>query len=147
MVRAIVTTLLDLQWREMREDDRNYVLSSWLCSYAEAPEFRRLARGVYFKLYEPVVKDLLARSTVAIAWTPELPDSILGWLAVEGDDLVHYWLTKPRFRKLGVARWMIRDLAELPAVFTHSPTPVASRLIGPAWTYDPMRRFEKRAAA
>lgn len=141
-----MTAALDLQWREMREDDRNYVLSSWLRSYAEGPEFRGIARGVFFALYEPVVKRLLERSTVAIAWTPELPDTVLGYLAIEGDDVVHYVCTKRRFRRCGIGRWMTRELANLPATFTHAPTPVASRLCGAAWTYDPMRRFEKKAA-
>lgn len=139
-----MTDALPLRWRPMREEDRNYILSSWLRSYAEAPEFRSIARGVYFALYEDVVKRLLERSTVAIAWTPELADSILGWLAVEGPDTVHYFLVKPRWRGLGIARWMTGELAELPATFTHTPTPVASRLIGPAWKHDPMRRFEQK---
>lgn len=137
---------LELSWRPMREEDRNYVLSSWLRSYGEGPEFRHLARGVYFALYEPVVQRLVERSTVAIVWTPELADTVLGWLAVEGDNVVHYFLTKPRFRRFGIARWMTAELATLPAVFTHQPTAAASRLVGSAWTYDPMRRFQRRAA-
>lgn len=140
---------LDLQWRPLNADDeqeRNYVLSSWLRSYAEGPEFRTVARRVFFELYEPVVKAILARSTVSIAYTPDLPNTVVGFLVTEGDDTVHYVHTKKRFRRLGVARWMTRDLAALSAVFTHHPTPIASRLCGPAWILDPMRRFEKRAA-
>lgn len=138
---------LELRWREMRDEDRNYVLSSWLRSYAKGPEFKGIASGVYFALYEPAVRAMLERSTVAIAWTPELPDTVVGWLAVEGEDVVHYFLTKPRFRRCGVGRWMTKDLIELPAVFTHAPTLAASRLIGNAWTLDPMRRFERKAFA
>lgn len=141
-----MTEALDLQWREMRDDDRNYVLSSWLRSYADGSEFRHLSRGVYFALYEPVVKRLLERSTVAIAFDPSMPDVVLGYLVVEGDSLVHYVLVKPRWRKLGIGRWMTRDLADMPATFTHSPTPAGSRLVGSAWSYDPMRRFERKAA-
>jgi GNAT superfamily N-acetyltransferase len=140
-----VTEALDLQWREMRDEDRNYVLSSWLRSYADSSEFRHLARGVYFALYEPVVKQLLKRSTVAVAYTADLPDSILGWLAVEGD-IVHYALVKPRWRKLGIGRWMTQDLKDMPAVYTHAPTLAGSRLVGDAWTYQPMRRFEKKVS-
>jgi len=141
-----VTEALDLRWRAMRDEDRNYVLSSWLRSYGEGSEFRHLARGVYFALYEPVVKRLLDRSTVAIAWTEDLPDSVLGWIAIEGDSTVHYVLVKPRWRKLGIGRWMTKDLAAMPATYTHAPTLAGSRLIGDAWIYEPMRRFEKKAA-
>lgn len=138
---------LDLQWREVREDDRNYILSSWLRSYADCPEFCRHRRDVFFAIYEPVVKRLLARSTVAIAWDPTLPSTVLGWLAVEGEDVVHYWHTKRRFRRMGVATWMLRELRQLPALYTHQPTPVGSRLVGAEWSYEPMRRFERKAAA
>lgn len=141
-----MTESLDLQWREMRDEDRNYVLSSWLRSYAEGPEFRSIARGVYFELYEPVVKRLLERSTVAIAWDPALPHTVLGYLVVEGDSVIHYVCVKRRFRRCGIGRWMTRDLAKLPATFTHAATLAASRLCGSEWTYDPMRRFEKKAA-
>lgn len=139
-------TPLPLQWREMRDDDRNYVLSSWLRSYAEAPEFRSLQRPVYFALYEPLVKQLMARSTIAIAWTETLPESVLGWVAIEGVHTLHYACTKRRFRKVGIARWMLGEMRDLPVVYTHMPTLAATRLIGSAWTYDPMARFEKKAA-
>ncbi len=141
-------TELALEWRPMREEDRNYVLSSWLRSYIDSrpSEFRQTPRGVYFALYEPIVKRLMERSTVAIASTPDLPDTVLGFLVVEGASVVHYVHTKQRFRKCGIGRWMTRDLAAFPAVFTHEPSATASRLCGPEWVFDGMRRFEKRAA-
>lgn len=151
-------TALALELRGLREDDeheRNYVLSSWLLSYAETSrkrrtrdtqggEFQGLTRDAYFALYEPVVKRLIERSTIAIAWTESLPDSVLGWMAVEGDTL-HYVLVKPRWRKLGIASWMLRDLRPMPAMYTHM-APAAERLLGESWSFEPMRRFEKRAA-
>lgn len=144
-----MTDNLDLQWREFNRGDEqeyNYVLSSWLRSYAEGPEFNSIPRGVYFAIYEPVVKRLLERSTVAVAWTPDLPNSVIGYLVTEGDDTIHYMCTKRRFRRCGVGRWMTRELSQLPATFTHRPTAIASRLCGPSWTFDGMRRFERKAA-
>lgn len=129
----------------MRDEDRNYVLSSWLRSYAEGPEFRGIARGTYFALYEPVVKDILARSVVAIATLPEQPDVVIGWMAIE-DEALHYALVKPRWRKLGIARWLLADVLEIAATYTHVPSGAFARLIPPTWTYDPMRRFGRRAA-
>lgn len=144
-----MTPLLPLQWREWRQDDVtevNYVISSWVRSYSEAPEFKGIARAVFFDIYEPVVKRLLARSTVAIAWTPDLPDTVLGYLVIEGDNVVHYVHTKRRFRRTGIARWMTKDIVSMPATFTHSPTPIAARLCGPTWKHDPTRRpFEGTA--
>jgi GNAT superfamily N-acetyltransferase len=132
--------------RAMREDDRNYVLSSWLRSYAESGEFRGVTRSVYFALYEPLVKQLLARSTVAVATLPDAPDVVLGWMAIESDCL-HYLLVKPRWRKLGIGRWLLQQIGEVDAVYTHAfPRGAGEKLVPASWSYDPMRRFERKAA-
>lgn len=137
----------DWQLRPMREDDRNYVLSSWLRSYAESGEFRGVTRAVYFALYEPLVKRLLERSTVAVATLPEATDVVLGWMAIE-DDALHYLLVKPRWRKLGIAKWLLGSIGDVGGtVYTHAfPRGVGEKLIPASWTYDPMRRFERKAA-
>jgi hypothetical protein len=156
-------TALDLTLREMRDEDRNYVLSSWLLSYENTSrrarwvdprtrevvdgggEFRSMPRAMYFRLYEPIVESLLRRSTVVIAALPEADDAIVSWFAAEGD-VLHYVHTKNRFRKLGAAAWLLRDALALPVTYTHEPRPFCRSLIGAAWTYDPMRRFERKAA-
>lgn len=137
---------LGLELRPMREEDYNYVLSSWLRSYAQSPEFRSTPRCVYFALYEPIVKDLVARSTIAVATMPEAPGVVLGWLAVEGE-VLHYVLTKPRWRRLGIAEYLLADLTGLPATYTHAfPLGASQRLVPPIWTYDASRRFQRTAA-
>ncbi len=138
--------MTDWVLREMRDGDRNYVLSSWLRSYADAPEFRGTQRPVYFAMYEPLVKSIIARSTVAVATLPESTDVVLGWMAIEGDAL-HYLLVKPRWRKLGIATWLLEQLGDIQATYTHAPsTAVGAKLIPAGWVYNPMRRFERQAA-
>ena len=133
--------------RAMRDEDRNYVLSSWLRSYAESPEFRGVTRSVYFALYEPLVKQMLARSTVAVATLPEEPDVVLGWMAIE-DDALHYLLVKPRWRKLGIGRWLMGHVGEMGAVYTHAfPRGAGEKMVPASWVYSPMRRFAERKAA
>lgn len=148
--RGTLTSGLDLQWRPVNEADpteRNFVVSSWLRSYARAEEFRHVALDVYFAIYQPLVQSMLARSTVAIAHTPELPGSILGWMAVE-DDVLHYALVKHRFRGLGIASWMLREMRPMRIVYTHQPVRLATRrLVGESWIYDPRRRLAERRAA
>lgn len=150
--------------RAMRDEDRNYVLSSWLNSYGEIArrhrvvdprtkavldeggEFRGTRRAVYFRLYEPIVQDLVTRSTIVVATLPEEPDVVLGWMAIENDCL-HYLLVKPRWRRLGIGRWLLGQLGELDAVYTHAPAPtVGAGLIPASWSFDSMRRFERKAA-
>jgi GNAT superfamily N-acetyltransferase len=128
----------------MREEDRNYVLSSWLRSYAESREFRHVPRPVYFRLYEPAVKAMLERSTVVIATMPESADVVLGWLATEGE-VLHYMLVKPRWRRLGIAGHLLEGMSGLALEFTHEfPTFMH---VPPSWRYDPAKRFEMKEAA
>lgn len=157
-------TELALTWRAFRPDDvteRNYVISSWLKSYAdtsrrrwqrlpdgtidEGGEFQGMRLNVYYALYAPHVPRLLEQSTIAVCCTPELPDdAIVGWMALE-DGVLHYVHTKKHFRRMGVAKWMLDGVRDASLTYTHQFAHSARALIGARWSYDPMRRFEKRA--
>lgn len=140
---------LELELRAMRDEDRGHILAGWLNSCEKSAEFRSLRRSVYYRLYAPVVEALLARSTVAIATKPELrdTDAILGWMAIEGD-MLHFVRTKsrPSWRRLGVARFLLADLLPMRVRYTHEPPPWAAALLPTTWTYDPDARFPKVAA-
>lgn len=140
---------LDLVWREMREDERNYVLSSWLRSYAgkgqDPRDYAEHAR--FYDDYAPVVRNLVTRSRIAVATLRDEPALMLGWVAIEGDAL-HYVVTKPRWRRMGVAKWMLSDFASMPVVFTHRTTDALRCPIPSGWTYRRWRVWpaEEKAA-
>lgn len=127
---------IELELRPMRESDRNYILSSWLRSYAgKGLDARDYAEHSRFYLdYAPVVRALCERSQVIVACMPDASDVVIGWMAIEGDAL-HYVCVKPRWRRLGVARWMLQDYARSPAVFTHRTTDAMRCRIPAAWEY------------
>jgi len=156
-------TELSLEWRPFRPDDeseRSYVFASWIQSYGVTArrrfqrlpdgevdfggEFQGMRLNVYYEIYDPVVRALLERSTIVVATTPEEPDIILGWMALE-DGVLHYVHTKKRFRRFGVAKWMLDGVRDAPIVFTHQFAYPVRSLIGPKWNYDPMGRFEKKS--
>lgn len=132
----------------MRESDRNFVLSSWLRSYSaksfDARDYGE-RRTQFFDDYVHVVRSLLARSQVIVACLREEPDVVIGWMAIEGDAL-HYVLVKPRWRQLGVARWMLEDYASTPVVFTHMTRDASRCPIPPTWTFRRFRIWPKEAA-
>jgi GNAT superfamily N-acetyltransferase len=140
------SALLDL--RGMRDEDRNYVLSSWLRSYAakgrDARDYVEHAR--FFDDYAPIVRSLLDRSQVIVASLREEPDVIVGWASVEGDAL-HYVLVKPRWRRLGVARWMLNDFAALPVAYTHRTSDAMRCPIPDGWSYRRFRVWPREKAA
>jgi len=122
----------------MEPDDRNFVLSSWLRSYAD--QQRGIARRAFFKLYESVVVNLVGRSTVIIAGLDDVPGSILGWTAIDSDDrTLHYVFVKPRWRKLGVAKSLLKDAARIDVMYTHEPPSWAK--VPASWSFEPMARF------
>jgi GNAT superfamily N-acetyltransferase len=143
-------TVLALELRPMTEGDRHYVLSSWLRSYAAKGRDSRdygERHSQFCDDYAPIVRALLERSKVLVAGLAETPDVICGWMAWEGDTL-HYVLTKPNFRRLGVASWMLADFASMPVAFTHRTSDAGRCPIPEGWAYRRYRIWppEEKAA-
>lgn len=124
--------------RAMAPTDRNFVLSSWLRSYAD--QQRGMNRRAFFKLYESVVVNLVGRSSVLIAGLDDVPDAILGWAAIDADDrTLHYVFVKPRWRKLGIATTLLKDAACIDVLYTHEPPSWAK--VPASWSFEPMARY------
>jgi len=124
------------------------VLSTWLVSLADTKVVRdyltfihRGTREAYFAAYEPVVKDLLARSIVVVACVTDAPERILGWMALEEPDVLHYVWVKKTIRQCRLMSEMLREMREQPMVYTHPP--VSPRLAEkfPGWEYRPWYRW------
>jgi hypothetical protein len=97
--------------RPYTDEDRDFVVSSWLFSFARSaygmahgahvtsavqghskrPE--KAAWDAYWAEQEPIVRGLIARSEIAIACDPAAPEVIWGWACTSGDT-VHYALAK-----------------------------------------------------
>jgi GNAT superfamily N-acetyltransferase len=135
---------MDLIFRAMAETDRNFVLSSWLRTYAHSGEVKHTYDervDDYYRDYEPVVKALIARSQVICAVLPENHDVVVGWVCVE-DDTLHYVLVKPRFRECGIAGQLLDGMDALPLAYTHRTGPAFRRLRFPTtWAFRPFRRY------
>ena len=125
----------------MRESDRAFVLHSWVTSYAARSRDARDYEGAAFSLfstdYAHIVRDLVSRSNVLVACLKDAPDTVIGWMAIENDAL-HYVLVKPRWRRMGVARWLLAALAGIPLVVTHRTSLSAKCPVPKEWIY---RRF------
>lgn len=130
----------ELVLRPMREADRNYVLSSWSKSYAgssrDARDYATMAD--FYRDYAPVIAELLARSVVTVAALKDNDDIIVGWSAIEGD-VLHYVLVKPRWRKLGVARYLLSSVKERPMMCSHQTNDAVRCGMPDGWAY---RRFK-----
>lgn len=125
------------------ENECNLVLAGWLRTYVgERPG--GIERSVFFQLCAPVVRALIASSTVVVATLPEAHDVVLGWVAFDGD-VLHYVVVKPRWQRLGVASFLLRDFMGLPITYTHRTQDGMKLPVPSAWTYAPMARFQEAA--
>lgn len=134
----------------MRETDRHYVLSSWTKSYcAKGRDTREHYSGNwawFFEDYTPIVQALLQRSCVTIASLQTNADVIAGWMAWEGD-VLHYVVTKPNFRRLGVATWMLKGFASQAVSFTHRTSDARRCRLPDGWMYRRYRIWPQEKAA
>jgi GNAT superfamily N-acetyltransferase len=134
---------LDLVWRKPEADDLAYIERCWLAAHLTSDECSRIDRDVYYALYRPAVNELLSRCVVDVACDPTVPTAVLGWMAT-GEGLLHYVHVRPRWRKLGVATWMLRERRASSGAYTHNGRVPASALLGPGWRYEPWRRLQEK---
>jgi len=104
---------LELIYRAGDDGDRNLILHSWIREGYASTFARTFGSAVWNEHHERLLRErVLPRSTVTVACLPDMPDAVVAYAVTEGPAL-HYVWTKPRWRKLGVAR---RLLATLPAI-------------------------------
>lgn len=140
-----------LEWRSERPEDRHFVLSSWMRSFEKGGDEARCYadRRRYFEDHQPVVKDILARSSVLVACLPDASDVVVGWMCVEAETL-HYIQVKPRFRRSGVASWMLEQFRNVALSYSHRTRDFGRFAMtflppGAPWTYRPLRKYSERA--
>jgi hypothetical protein len=96
------------------------IVDSWMASYRTAHAAGLIPMARWGDVMRPVVEAILARSTVIVA-RGSIPDSNRGWLAYEGDDLLHYMYVWKwaRGRRYAVAETLL-EAANLAPRFTYS---------------------------
>ena len=89
-----------------KEEDFNFVISSWLKSSRH--RFKQLTNEDYFDPYKEKIIDLLQEADVVVMEDEE-NDLILGFIAFTPEDTVHYVYVKYAFRKMGIAKALIEE--------------------------------------
>ena len=133
--------------RQARVSDIQFLTSSWLKSYRNAAAVRGVPNSVYFFYHHKLLEELLSRCTVLIYCYPDNQDQILGYVCAEVFDsalVVHYAYVKKTFRRLGIAKALIKHLVETeepPAVlYTHKTKdiyPLERDLKEKGWLFHP----------
>lgn len=137
----------DLVLRAAKLSDINFLTSSWLRSYRNAPAVSGVPNSTYYYYHHKVLEELLTRCTVMVACFPDRPDQILGYVCAEKFDaglVIHYLYVKKTFRNFGIARKLVDHLveAEKPPkiLYTHKTRdmfPIERKLRDNGWEFHP----------
>lgn len=136
--------LIAYKIREALDDDRNFILSSWLRSFRNNGDWpRHIDSATYYANHQSVIQRLLTLCDVKIACASDDENLILGWCCVDGST-VHYVFVKEQYRKLGIAKAMLDGIGEK-ATYTHWTRIIkdleqAGKLLN--WRYNPYVLFE-----
>lgn len=101
----------DLSIREANEQDRNFILRTWLKNYKQSHFARSIAPEIYFKKHETKIKDVMSRSKVIILCDKEKPWFICGFIILEEyteANVVHFLYIRKSQRKGGFAKSLHR---------------------------------------
>lgn len=129
--------------RPVRDTDINFILSTWLREYKQSDICRRMRDREYFDSYEPMIKEVLARSSPLIACFSSDEDVIAGYLVREYQsdaNCIHFAFTKDSLRKMGIFKSLIKEANFTGGVyFTHWTSPVNSLINKYDFIYNPWR--------
>lgn len=112
-----MTDDLPIQFRQMREEDYPFILSSWLNSSFETSLEKALGfgDGSHRTHNQRIVLALLDRAVVTVAHPKDDEDSIIGWLCsqrshVSDTNILHYAYVKSGFRGLGILKRLLLEI-------------------------------------
>lgn len=97
-------------------DDMRFVSASWFESYWKATMVQEMPEYASYKAgQDALIRRLVERSQVTVAFAKEVPDEILGYAVMEGE-VLHYAYVKSVYRRHGICKGLIRSRA---ARYTH----------------------------
>ena len=120
---------LDLAVRGFDPADTNFIFNTWLLSFRK--RVHTLPDCIYFPRQQALIAHLCQRSQAAVACSRQDPSFILGYVIAEPLEAtmahaavtVHFAFTKYSYRKLGIARCLLRtfgwDHSNRPIWLTH----------------------------
>lgn len=96
--------------RAFVEDDRNFILSTWLRSLRVAPCYKFVPNQVLYSRLEPLVWRLLGTCDTSVACIAGEPDHIVGW-ANGTTGYLNFVYVKRHSRGCGLLGMLLDDLS------------------------------------
>lgn len=96
--------------RDALPQDISFIYSTWLnCYKADSYLGQTTSNTTFYENYRLIIDDMLARkqSNVLVACVPKDETTILGFIAAEGDNVVHFLYVKEPFRLMGIGTELV----------------------------------------
>lgn len=105
--------------RYYQDDDKNFILSSWLRSYRNSQFAKKIQPEIYYANHARVVEHMIQTCTILVACDPTAPYVTYGYICYQ-PELIHYIYVKYPFRKLKIATILLESsLLKPPYIITH----------------------------
>jgi GNAT superfamily N-acetyltransferase len=128
------------------EEDKNFILNSWLKSYRNAPAVKKMENSAYYHEQGKIIKALLENANVLIACDENDHNNIYGYLVSQrqqGVFIIYYLYTKLPFRNFGIGKKLIQarahQLGVHAGVYTHHTEAASSLAYKYRFMYNPFR--------
>jgi hypothetical protein len=101
---------INIQLREATAEDVPFIRATWLRSFGNSQVAHTLGDR-FLTVWGKLVDDLLPICALTIAYSPEEPKYIIGWLACEQlEGLIHYVYTRGPLQRYGVASELLAGM-------------------------------------
>lgn len=90
-----------LSLRQATPEDLKFVFDSWARSYRDGGCAPQIGYDLFRPGHEALMKRLVDRDFVTVAYATEIPDEICGWVCA-GLDAIHYVYVKQAYRRRGI---------------------------------------------
>jgi len=121
--------------RAFTEDDRNFILATWMRSLRAAPCYRFIPSNAFYSRLESVIWRILASHDVRVACFKDEPAHIVGWVCGT-KHFLDFIYVKRHSRRCGLTARLIDDLGLTAPIRCTFWTASAERFI-PLWQYKP----------
>lgn len=104
--------VLAVRIREATSEDMNFVFSSWLKSYKPSFFSKMVEPTIYFENHHKILEKIFKTAKIKIACAKDDISQIYGYVCsdiVQGVKVIHYVYVKHTFRKLGIAKALVKD--------------------------------------
>lgn len=111
--------------RKAIPSDLNFIRASWARSYWQTHARRHIPFPEYQVGQNKRMARILSGATTLVAYFPEVPDEVLGWVCREGS-VLHYCYVKSAYRRNGIGSGLAGSMLKS---YTHASDSTGGRFL------------------